>query len=83
MFCPQLDSVFAIKEIRFPNLQTMPWRYTIFSILILAAAFGASKRLVGMSQQDGQGASAKLPVTSSQKISGRSIAPGGAGGRQS
>lgn len=67
----------------------MPWRYIIFTVTILTAACGASKRLAGSGQSDDEvkGGSARPamqpPISGSEKISGRSIAPGGAGGRQS
>ncbi len=66
----------------------MPRRYTIFTILILTAACGASLRLAGFGQHGDEvksaaGPNGKTTISSSEKISGRSIAPGGAGGRQS
>jgi hypothetical protein len=61
----------------------MPWRYIVFSIVILTAACGASKRLVGLRQTDGETHLLERPAASAESISGSSIAPGGAGGRQS
>lgn len=65
----------------------MPWRYIIFTVTILTAACGASKRLAGLGQSDegvnDRRPAGQPPITSTEKISGRSIAPGGAGGRQS
>ncbi len=72
----------------------MPWRYILFSILVLGSAFGASKLIVAM---QGAPAGSKMQKSSppatkqtvvedaapAQNISGRSIAPGGVGGRQS
>ena len=67
----------------------MPWRYIIFTVTILTAACGASKLIAGLGQSNDEvkaGSSRPViqsPISGSEKISGRSIAPGGAGGRQS
>jgi len=61
----------------------MPWRYIVFSVVILTAACGASKRLVEFRQNDNSTKSITKPAVSADTISGSSIAPGGAGGRQS
>lgn len=72
----------------------MPWRYILFSILVLGSAFGASKLIVAMKDAPaGSKTQEVLPsatrqtvvkdASPAQNISGRSIAPGGVGGRQS
>lgn len=61
----------------------MPLRYIVFSAAILTAACGASKRLVVLRQSDDAKNSTAKPAVSAENISGSSIAPGGAGGRQS
>ena len=82
IFRAQLDRIFLIQEIHRTQL-LMPWRYIVFSVVILTAACGASKRLVGLRQTDGATKSTAEPAVSADTISGSSIAPGGAGGRQS
>jgi hypothetical protein len=82
MFWARLDRIFLIQEI--PRTQSpMPLRYIVFSVAILTAACGASKRLVGLRQTEGVKNSTAKPAVSAETISGSSIAPGGAGGRQS
>jgi hypothetical protein len=82
MFRARLDNIFLIQEI--PRTQpTMPLRYIVFSVAILTAACGASKRLVGLRQTEDATKSTAEPAVSADTISGSSIAPGGAGGRQS
>ncbi len=72
----------------------MPWRYILFSILVLGSAFGASKLIVAMQDAPAGSKTQKSspPATKqsevedaapAQNLSGRSIAPGGVGGRQS
>lgn len=65
----------------------MPWRYILFSLLIIVLAFSASRHLASskISHEKNslrpaapEAEEAAVPV----KVSGRSIAPGGAGGRQ-
>lgn len=64
----------------------MPWRYFIFSVLVLTAAGSASKLMhnrqygteVGIKKNPQIKAGATV-----KRISGSSIAPGGVGGRQS
>jgi hypothetical protein len=87
MFGAQLDSIFLIQEIH-RSQPPMPWRYIVFSVIILTAACGASKRLASFRSDDSADKVTPMPVLNeavvgSEKISGRSIAPGGAGGRQS
>ncbi len=72
----------------------MPWRYIIFSTLVLGSAFGASKWIVAARDMR-EGAKVqeiRLPEATrlsvedkvpAKKVSGSSIAPGGVGGRQS
>lgn len=72
----------------------MPWRYIIFSTLVLGSAFGASK-WIGAARDMREGAKVqetRLPAATrlsvedkvpAKKLSGSSIAPGGVGGRQS
>lgn len=63
----------------------MPWRYFIFSVLVLTAACGASK-LIHSRQVGKAGMNKNLQMeadATAKPISGRSIAPGGVGGRQS
>ncbi len=66
----------------------MPWRYILFSLLILILACSASRHLA--SSKISHEKTSLLPAAPSAeeaavpvKVSGRSIAPGGAGGRQS
>jgi hypothetical protein len=64
----------------------MPLRYIVFSVIILTAACGASKRLAGFRSGEHADKISPVPnesVADSETISGSSIAPGGAGGRQS
>jgi hypothetical protein len=82
MFGTRLDSIFLIQEIH-RTQPPMPLRYIVFSVVILTAACGASKRLVGLRQSEDTKNSTAKPAVSADTISGRSIAPGGAGGRQS
>ena len=64
----------------------MPWRYLIFSVLVLTAAGSASK-LIHSRQFENEAGIKKNPQmkieASAHPISGSSIAPGGVGGRQS
>lgn len=72
----------------------MPWRYIIFSTLVLGSAFGASKWII-VARDTSEGttlqeirpsAATRLTVEDkvpAKKVSGSSIAPGGVGGRQS
>ena len=82
MFWTRLGSIFLIQEIH-RTQPPMPWRYIVFSVVILTAACGASKRLVGFRADDDATKSTAKPAVSAETISGSSIAPGGAGGRQS
>lgn len=66
----------------------MPLRYIVFSIFILTAACGASRHIAGRHAEVENTPKASLdavnaPIGEAKNISGRSIAPGGAGGRQS
>ncbi len=63
----------------------MPLRYIVFSVLVLSAAFGVSRLLADYrADQDKDARPGQVEVfAESDTISGRSIAPGGAGGRQS
>ena len=72
----------------------MPWRYILFSTLVLGSAFGASKLIVAMQDapagpktQESSPPAAEQAVVKDEipakTLSGRSIAPGGVGGRQS
>ncbi len=66
----------------------MPWRYLIFPIVILTAACGAARHLAAGQTSVEKAKSEVLPrpvevLVEAESISGRSIAPGGVGGRQS
>lgn len=66
----------------------MPLRHIVFSVVILTAACGASQRLVGLRQKEDSAIrpakpAVNVPIAEAEPISGSSIAPGGAGGRQS
>jgi hypothetical protein len=82
MFWARLDSIFLIQEIH-RTQSTHALALHRFSVVILTAACGASKRLVGLRQSEDTKNSAAKPAVSADTISGSSIAPGGAGGRQS
>jgi hypothetical protein len=87
MFLTRLDRLFEIQEIP-SELPPMPWRYLLFFLLVLILACSASRHLA--STQVSHEKTSLLPTAPSAgkaavpvKVSGRSIAPGGAGGRQS
>jgi hypothetical protein len=87
MFLTRLASLLEIQEIP-PELPPMPWRYLLFFLLVLILACSASRHLA--STQVSHEKTSLLPTAPSAgkaavpvKVSGRSIAPGGAGGRQS
>jgi hypothetical protein len=65
----------------------MPRRYLVFSILILVLAAGASCHLAKVLHHEERVFSPSTDRDADQRsetnLSGRSIAPGGAGGRQS
>jgi hypothetical protein len=65
----------------------MPRRYLVFSLLVLVLAAGASCHLASVLLHEERlrlpSADRDVEQRSETNLSGRSIAPGGAGGRQS